>query len=120
LRRNQAVNKGHCSMKSKTRYGLTESDITDIVILLSGNPKVKKIILFGSRAKGSHNNGSDVDIALKGDNLVLRDVLDFMTGIEDLSLPNKFDLVIYNRIKDKELREHIDRVGIILFDRSES
>jgi len=98
-------------------YGLQKTDINNVVAILQANKKIKKIVLFGSRAKGNFNKGSDVDIALIGDNLVLNDIFDLSLKIDNLFLPYKFDLIIFDRIKEKALVEHINRVGIILFQR---
>lgn len=65
-------------------------------------------------AKGNFCKGSDIDIALKGEELSLKDILKAKTEIHDLFLPWKIDLVIYNRIKEEELIDHIKRVGISL------
>ena len=104
-------------MIDETKYGLTESDIKQLVSLLQQNQKISKIILFGSRAKGTQHAGSDVDLALDGDSLVLNDILNLTIEIEKLNLPYKFDLIILNRIKEITLLDHINRVGIILFER---
>lgn len=106
-------------MNSITQYGIPESDLDALLSELKKNTEIKEIILFGSRAKGTFSNGSDIDIALKGRKLKLNDILDAMSGIDKLLLPYKLDLIIYTRIKEPDLIEHIKRVGIILFRRSD-
>ncbi len=105
-------------MIENKKYGLLESDINDVTSTLLKNQKILKIILFGSRAKGTFKDGSDVDIALKGANLKLDDIIDVSLEIDKLFLPYKFDFVIYDRIKEKTLIEHIDRVGIVLSEKA--
>jgi predicted nucleotidyltransferase len=105
-------------MSENTQYGLAESDIQNVVAILQQNPKIEKIILFGSRAKGTFRIGSDVDIAIIGNNVSLNDVLDANIEIEKLNLPYQFDLVIYNRIQEEALKDHIDRVGVVLYETS--
>ena len=104
-------------MNSVTQYGIPESDLNALLSELKKNTEINEIILFGSRAKGIFRNGSDIDIALKGRNLKLNDILEAMSGIDKLLLPYKLDLVIYTRIKEPALIEHINRVGVILFKR---
>lgn len=104
-------------MSSTTKYGLQNADINQIIEVLSRNGRIDQIILFGSRAKGTFTEGSDVDIALKGSELNLSDILEAAVNLDELLLPYKFDLVIYDRIKEPSLREHIDRVGMVLFER---
>lgn len=102
-------------MDKDSKYGLPEADLKRIIAQLQQNPKIKKITLFGSRAKGNFKDGSDIDIALIGNNLLLNDILDAAIELDGLNLPFKFDLIIYDQIKEKTLKEHIDRVGIILY-----
>jgi len=104
-------------MTKQRKYGLLESDINELISLLQKNQSINKIILFGSRAKGNFENGSDIDIAFKGSNLKLDDILSAKIELDKLSLPYKVDIILFDRIKEKELSDHIERVGIILFER---
>ena len=47
-------------------YGLEKNDVELIINVLETNNKVSKALLFGSRAKGNFEAGSDIDIAIKG------------------------------------------------------
>lgn len=104
-------------MKSNSKYGLSETDLQNIITVCESNPRIYSVILFGSRAKGTYNPGSDIDLALKGNNLNLNDILEASLLLEELFLAYKFDLIIYDRIKEDALRKHIDKSGIILFKR---
>lgn len=95
--------------------GLTQEDIHQIIHVISQNPKIDEIVLFGSRAKGSHKPGSDIDLAFKGKALNLDDILEASIGLDDLNLPYKFDLILFERIQEQALVEHINRVGISLY-----
>ncbi|MEW6606108.1 MAG: nucleotidyltransferase domain-containing protein [bacterium] len=46
--------------------GLKESEIEKIIEALKRFPQIEQAIIFGSRAKGSHKKGSDIDLAIKG------------------------------------------------------
>jgi predicted nucleotidyltransferase len=100
------------------RFGLTETDMETITTVLSNKPVVDKAIIFGSRAKGNYKPGSDVDIALKGNDLTFDDVagISYLLN-EETSMPYKFDLLNYHTVKEPELKEHIDRVGIEFYSR---
>lgn len=104
-------------MTDVIKYGLLQSDIKKIVSIFENNERIAEVILFGSRAKGNFHNGSDIDIALKGKNLKLNDVLNASIEIDELMLPYKFDIIIYNKINENKLIDHINRVGISLFVR---
>jgi uncharacterized protein len=104
-------------MSNENLSGIPDSDMKALISELKKNKKIGEIILFGSRAKGTYHNGSDIDIALKGNRINLKDILDASIEIEKLLLPYKLDLIIFNRIKEEALIDHINRVGIILFKR---
>ncbi|MDD2906955.1 MAG: nucleotidyltransferase domain-containing protein [Sulfurimonas sp.] len=76
--------------------------------------KIKNVLLFGSRAKGTAKKGSDIDLAIIGDDLNFRDICKFGIKLDELDLPYKIDIVDYNAITNLELKEHIDRVCISL------
>lgn len=103
-------------MKSLEKYSLTKNDLSSIAEILYKNQNVSQVVLFGSRALGNFQNGSDIDLALKGINLHLDDILEASIALDDLYLPYKIDLLIYNQIVEKELLKHIDQYGIVLED----
>ena len=97
------------------KLGLRDSDIESIVNFLKEFDSIKEAILFGSRAKGNYMHGSDVDIAIVGD-------FDFQTLTqlsyllnEESDMPYKFDIIDYSTIENRELKEHIDRVGVSIY-----
>jgi predicted nucleotidyltransferase len=54
-------------MNKEINIGIEKNDIKNIVEIFSFF-KISDAILFGSRAKGNFSNGSDIDIAVKGNN----------------------------------------------------
>ena len=62
-----------------------------------------------------HQYSSDIDLALKGTQLNFSNMLQLKSVVDSLMLPHKVDLVIYETIQNKDLKEHIDRVGIVLW-----
>lgn len=98
-------------------YGLTDNDIDAFVGVIADNTKVKEIILFGSRAKGNYSQASDIDLALVGDDLRITDITNSLLDLDNLYLPFKFDVIIYNRINEPALREHIINCGVKLYTR---
>jgi predicted nucleotidyltransferase len=99
-------------------YGLDENNLVSILDILRTNTKIDEIILFGSRAKGIFDPGSDIDLAIKGKELTLDDIISLKARLNDLSILNKIDLVIYDRINEPALIDHINRVGILLFKKA--
>lgn len=99
------------------RFGLKEETVHAVCAVFSAHPEVQKAILYGSRAKGTHRNGSDIDITLLGGSDLTLDVLrGIMSEIDDLLLPYTFDLSIFQDISDTEVLEHIRRVGAVFYE----
>ena len=97
------------------RFGLKESVLDQISSVFEASGEVDEAILYGSRAKGCHKLGSDIDITLKGDALTLKELNRISLALDDLLLPYTFDLSIYQHIDDPDLLAHIERVGQILY-----
>ena len=102
----------------KHNFGLLNSDIENIILILNKQTKIENAFIFGSRAKGNFKNGSDVDIALKGTELDFDTVsqISYLLN-EETNMPYKFDVLDYNKINEPQLKEHIDRVGIEFYRR---
>ena len=101
------------------RYGLLDSDLRHIADALSQFDEIHQAVLFGSRAKGNYKQGSDVDLAIKGDRITHRTVAALADCLnEDKPLPYFFDVVHYETIDEPRLVEHIDRVGRVIFQRA--
>ena len=100
------------------RYGLRDSDLTCIAGAVRRIDEIDECILFGSRAKGNYKRGSDVDLVIKGDR-VTRDTVIHLWGWlnEESPMPYFFDVVQYETISEPTLIEHIDRVGVTLYQK---
>ncbi|MCL2086081.1 MAG: nucleotidyltransferase domain-containing protein [Oscillospiraceae bacterium] len=90
--------------------GLSPKHIALIIDALK-NCSVKRAIVFGSRAKGDWRDNSDIDIAVFGGFSEAK----IAACLDELPMPYKFDVVCYDELGHKPLREHIDRVGVELF-----
>ena len=74
---------------------------------------IKKVVLYGSRAKGNFKNGSDIDLTIYSEQTNTADLLKIMNEIDDLNLPYEVDISLFHHIDNKNLIEHIERVGLI-------
>ena len=48
-------------------FGLSDEVIVDLRAVFRQYPNVQEVLIFGSRMKGDYRNGSDIDLAIKGD-----------------------------------------------------
>ncbi len=104
-------------MNASGSHGLPPATVSRIVATLERFPAVERAVLFGSRAKGTHKPGSDIDLALYGDALDWREVGRLADALDDLLLPHRFSLIRHDPALDPEVAAHIARVGIPLFVR---
>ena len=100
------------------KYGLRETDIEAILGVFTKYPQVQKVMLYGSRAKGTYRNGSDIDIALVGEALDLSLLFKIETELDDLFLPYKMDVSMMHQIKNQDLIDHIKRLGLVLYQKN--
>ncbi len=104
------------SRNKPANHGLIARDLHHICAAAAELPEIDEIVLFGSRAKGTHQQGSDVDLAIKGKEITYTTVLRLLDSLNEVRpIPYFFDVVDYSSLGDEPLREHIDRVGIVLF-----
>ena len=93
-------------------YGLTSEHWKQIYrILEMYGDRIRKVMLFGSRARGDYHKTSDVDLAIVCD-FDLRAAL--LAGFEASCLPYTFDVVLYGGQHNQRLRDAIDREGKLL------
>lgn len=102
---------------SKSSFGLKPEVINNINTVFSRHSTIEKAILYGSRAKGNYRRGSDIDLTLVGDGLTYNLLVKVATEIDDLLLPYKVDLSIYQQISNADLIAHIERVGQLIYCR---
>ena len=93
------------------KYGLEENTIGQMVSVFRRHEQIEEVILFGSRAKGNQKLGSDIDLALKGNGLTLAILNKITDELDALPMPYTFDICVLTKIENKELVEHIKRVG---------
>jgi predicted nucleotidyltransferase len=101
------------------RFGLKETTIQKLCGVFAKYPQVSKAVLYGSRAKGNYKNGSDIDLTLHGSDDLENILYKIFDEIDDLLLPYTIDLSIYRTLSDPDFIDHIHRVGVTFYDKSE-
>jgi predicted nucleotidyltransferase len=98
------------------KHGLKENVLKGMNNVFAKYRQIDKVLLFGSRAKGTHKNGSDVDLALVGESLTLQDLQNISLDLDELYLPYSFDLLIFKDIENPELLSHVERVSVLVYE----
>ncbi len=79
-------------------HGLPEASVARIQGVLARFGEIEKALLYGS-ALSSELLGS------------------IANGLDDLLLPYTIDLSIFEQLGNPDLREHIERVGVVFYER---
>lgn len=98
-------------------YGLKDINIKKIQSVFAKYSHIEKAILYGSRAMENYRNGSDIDLTLEGENLNLSTLLKIENELDDLLLPYEIDLSLFHKIENPQLKEHINRVGKVFYEK---
>ncbi len=84
--------------------------------LLKIFPEINKVILFGSRALNTQKEGSDIDLALFGNNISFETLRNLRLKYYNLNLPYKLELLHYEAIDNLMLKQHIDSYGKLFYE----
>lgn len=99
------------------QFGLSEQTIKRINSVFARHPGVEKVVLYGSRAKGTHKPGSDIDLTLYGTGIAQREKNRILDELDALDLPYSIDISVFDQLSHIQLREHIERVGVVFYAR---
>ena len=92
------------------KYNMPDRALEDIIALAKKNG-IKKVILFGSRARGTHTERSDIDLAVVGG-----DAMNFYYDLEEKAWTLlKFDVVNLDKDVSEKLQKEIERDGVIIY-----
>lgn len=90
------------------------SPLISPISALARSAGARRVVLFGSRARGDNQPRSDIDLAVYG--LTPEGTAAFRLGLQDLPTLLKFDFVPIGPDTGPELLEEIGKDGVILYD----
>lgn len=97
--------------------GLTTAEVCTLLQAFARFPGIERVVLFGSRAKGTHRPASDVDLAIIGP-VTRAELAQLALALDDTTLPYHLDLVLVRTIDNPALLAHIEQVGQTIYDRA--
>lgn len=100
---------------STPEFGLPLATLETVRRILAEFPAVRKAVIYGSRAKGTHRPGSDIDLTLFGEALDLDTLGHIATLLHESPIPYQVDLSIFEQIEHPGLRDHIEQVGQLFY-----
>ncbi len=87
--------------------------VLDEIVSIALKYDVKKVVLFGSRARGDYKRTSDIDLAVDGGNFS-RFAIDVD---EDTSTLLTYDVIDLGRNMQKELLDAIRNEGVVIYEK---
>ena len=99
----------------QSAYGLPKQAIQSLKNIFDDYPHIDKVILYGSRAKGTPRLSSDIDLCIEGSQLNYTELLAIENKIDDLLLPWKVDLSLKHKIDNQDLLHHIEKIGVLFY-----
>jgi len=105
-----AIHAHAASADGATIPGIPAGAEQRLMSLLAAQPRLQAVWLFGSRAMGRHQQGSDINLCLEGPQLSHGDRLRLMDAVDDLLLPWRVDLAQRHELP-ADLEAHVQRVG---------
>lgn len=94
-------------------YNLPERVLNDI-IAAAKKSEIETIILFGSRARGTHRERSDIDLAVSGGNF---DEFYWLINENVWSLLS-FDIVEMDKGISHELEKELIKDGVVIYEKA--
>lgn len=105
-------------MDNKMKYGLSEKSLQKIYDVFDRYPEVEEVVLYGSRARDDYKNSSDIDLTLRGGNALTHKILSKIANdLDDQLLPYTIDLSIYSNLKNQDIINQIDSLGVTFYKR---
>ena len=100
------------------KLGLSQTTLDKLNSVFKQHGAIDLVLIYGSRAKGNYRPGSDIDLTIKGSVLEFAELMQIEDQIDDLFLPYTVDLSQYNQLTNAGLIAHIDRVGVMIYDKN--
>jgi predicted nucleotidyltransferase len=95
-------------------FGLSEQTLKLITDCLRNFAEINWVKIYGSRAKGDFQRGSDIDLAFSSPVDYTAELLE---ALDELPMPYLFDVTHYETLRHAGLKEHIERVGVVFYER---
>lgn len=92
------------------KFGLSEEVYNKILCIVKRYDKYT-FKIFGSRAKNTFKNTSDIDIAVFG-NITYEDKYKIMNDFDLLDIVYKIDLIFINENTNKDFKQEVEKEGI--------
>lgn len=99
----------------KNEFGIEEEIYNKMLEIFEQIKEIKKVTLFGSRAKKTYKQTSDIDLAVE----LTEDSkkLSLIRKLDEIRCALKFDVLNMKYVKNEQLLHDIKNEGIIIYNR---
>lgn len=106
---------------TSSKYGLDPKVLNKIIEIIISHKGVEKIVIFGSRSSGKFDERSDIDIAIFARDWMSTDINLVKDQLEEnISVPQKFDLMNFYNLSKATLIDSILGEGKTIYDSKEN
>jgi predicted nucleotidyltransferase len=98
-----------------SKFGLDEKQIGLIQNVFLQFPEIKRVIIYGSRAKNKQKQTSDIDLAIEVPNFGMSGILRLKAELNELPLPFDFDVLNITEVQNQKLLKNIKTDGKVFF-----
>ena len=97
-------------------FGIYDNSFSEIIKELHKYSPIEKAVIFGSRAMGNYKKGSDIDIAVFGENFTYDMLVKLHSELnEELPIPYFIDILHFETTENEEIKKHILSEGKIIY-----
>lgn len=102
----------------KNEYGIENDIYQEMLEVFKSINEINKVVLFGSRAKKTFKNTSDIDLAVE----FIEDSkkLLLIRRLDEMRCALKFDILNIKKLKNEQLISDIQKEGIIIYKKNDS
>jgi predicted nucleotidyltransferase len=97
------------------RFGLSDEVLKDLTEVFSKYSSIEHVLIFGSRALGIHQDGSDIDLAVFAKNMSKLEFANLWGDIDTLPLVFKVDCLHWNALSHQNLKNNILKQGVLFY-----
>lgn len=98
-----------------TNIGIDAKTLLALTQVFAKYPDVEQVKLYGSRAKGTFHERSDIDLVVFGKSIDRFTIARILMELDELDILYMVDLQNYHELKNRQLIQHIDRVGVVIY-----
>jgi len=99
----------------KLEFGLSARVLNDLRNTFAAYPEIEQVLIFGSRAKGTFKDGSDIDLAVFAPAMSTARFAELWNRLDALPLVFKLDVLHWHTLGNERLREKITIEGKVFY-----